>query len=221
MSDTLKIFIRIIKIIFPKCFKTFLKKYRKFNAINNLDKEILKYLNFKDGFYIECGAYNGVDQSNTWYLEKSLNWKGILIEPSKKTFNELIINRSPKNFFENVALVSENYLKNNKKIYLIENNLYSKVNNNNNFLNSKEVAATTLNNILKKYNIYKVNFFSLDVEGYEKEVLEGLDLNVFHIDYILIETNYFDQINLILKNYNYILLKKLSIHDYLYKKKII
>jgi FkbM family methyltransferase len=130
----------------------------------------------------------------------------------------LIINRSPKNFFENVALVSENYLKNNNKIYLIENNLYSKVNNNNNVLNSKEVVATTLNNILKKYNIYKVNFFSLDVEGYEKEVLEGLDLNVFHIDYILIETNYFDQINLILKNYNYILLKKLSIHDYLYKK---
>jgi len=217
MYVTFKNFLKIIKIILPQCFKTFLKKYRKFNAINNLDKEILKYLNFKDGFYIECGAYNGVDQSNTWYLERSLNWKGILIEPSKKNFCELIINRSPKNFFENVALVSENYFKNNNKIYLIENNLYSKVNNNN-VLNSKEVVATTLNNILKKYNLYKVNFFSLDVEGYEKEVLEGLDLNVFHIDYILIETNYFDQINLILKNHNYILLKKLSIHDYLYKK---
>lgn len=219
MLDNLKIFIRIIKLILPKSFKTFLRKYRKFNAINNLDKEILKYLNFKDGFYIECGAYNGVDQSNTWYLEKSLNWKGILIEPSKKTFNELIINRGPKNFFENVALVSENYLKNNNKIYLIENNLYSKVSSKNNILNSKEVVATTLNNILKKHKIYKANFFSLDVEGYEKEVLEGLDLNIFHIDYILIETNYFDQINLILKSYNYIFLKKLSIHDYLYKKK--
>ena len=59
----------------------------------------------------------------------------------------------------------------------------------------------------------------MDVEGYEKEVLEGLNLDVFNIDYILIETNYFNKINLILKNYNYILLKKLSFNDYLYKKK--
>jgi len=73
----------------PVKFKTFLKKFRKFNSINNLDKKLLKYLNFKDGFYIECGANDGVNQSNTWYFEKNLNWRGILIEPNKQIFEEL------------------------------------------------------------------------------------------------------------------------------------
>jgi hypothetical protein len=81
--------INILKKILPVRFKTFLKKFRKFNSINNLDKKLLKYLNFKNGFYIECGANDGVNQSNTWYFEKSLNWIGILIEPNKQIFQEL------------------------------------------------------------------------------------------------------------------------------------
>jgi hypothetical protein len=36
-----------------------------FNAINNLDKKLLKYINFKNVFYIECGANDGVNQSNS------------------------------------------------------------------------------------------------------------------------------------------------------------
>jgi len=202
----------ILKKILPVRFKTFLKKFRKFNSINNLDKKLLKYLNFKDGFYIECGANDGVNQSNTWFFEKSLNWRGILIEPNKKIFEELKKNRSSKNIFENVALVSESF---SKKIYLTNNNLESKVTGNIDN-NNIEVFTSTLNHILKKNKIYKINLFSLDVEGYEVEVLKGLNLNFFDIDYILIETNDFDKINFMLKNCNYRFEKKLSFHDYLF-----
>jgi len=204
----------ILKKILPVRFKTFLKKFRKFNSINNLDKKLLKYLNFKDGFYIECGANDGVNQSNTWFFEKSLNWRGILIEPNKKIFEELKKNRSSKNIFENVALVSESF---SKKIYLTNNNLESKVTGNIDN-NNIEVFTSTLNHILKKNKIYKINLFSLDVEGYEVEVLGGLNLNFFDIDYILIETNDFDKINFMLKNCNYRFEEKLSFHDYLFKK---
>jgi FkbM family methyltransferase len=209
--------ISILKKILPAKFKTFLKKFRKFNSINNLDKKLLKYLNFKDGFYIECGANDGVNQSNTWYFEKILNWKGILIEPNKTSFLNLKNNRSSKNIFKNVALVSEDFKNKNKEIYLSDNNLKSKLTNNNNPLNQK-VVTETLNNILKELNVNKINFFSLDVEGYEEEVLRGLNLNIFDIEYILIESKNFDQINFILRNYNYILQEKFSFHDYLFKK---
>jgi FkbM family methyltransferase len=212
--------ISILKKIFPEKFKTFLKKFRKFNSINNLDKKLLKYLNFKEGFYIECGANDGVNQSNTWYFEKVLNWRGILIEPNKTSFKNLKNNRSSKNIFRNVALVSEDFKNKNEEIYLSENNLESKLTNIANPF-SQKVAAETLNNILKKLNVNKINFFSLDVEGYEEEVLKGLNLNIFDIDYILIETNNFDKINFMLKNCNYILQEKLSFHDYLFKKNII
>jgi FkbM family methyltransferase len=209
--------ISILKKILPTKFKTFLKKFRKFNSINNLDKKLLKYLNFKDGFYIECGANDGVNQSNTWYFEKVLNWTGILIEPNKTSFKNLKNNRSFKNIFKNVALVSEDFKNKNEEIYLSENNLESKLTNAVNPL-SQKVATETLNKILKELNVNKINFFSLDVEGYEEEVLRGLNLNIFDIDYILIETNNFDKINFMLKNCNYTLQEKLSFHDYLFKK---
>jgi FkbM family methyltransferase len=209
--------ISIFKKILPTKFKTFLKKFRKFNSINNLDKKLLKYLNFKEGFYIECGANDGVNQSNTWYFEKVLNWRGVLIEPNKTSFKNLKNNRSSKNIFRNVALVSEDFKNKNEEIYLCENNLESKLTNTVNTL-SQKVATETLNNILKELNVSKINFFSLDVEGYEEEVLKGLNLNIFDIDYILIETNNFDKINFMLKNCNYILQEKLSFHDYLFKK---
>ena len=215
----MKIVKKIIIRILSERFKSFLRKFRKYNALNSLDKKLLKYLNFKDGFYIECGAYDGVNQSNTWYFEKNLNWRGVLIEPNKKSFSELKKNRSSKNIFENVALASENFIKRRKKIYMTENNLNSKITNVKNAAKTKEVTVTTLTNILKKHQVNNVNLFSLDVEGYEKEVLGGLDLKIFNIEYILIETNNFNRINFILKNYNYTFIKKLSIHDYLFKKK--
>jgi FkbM family methyltransferase len=209
--------ISILKKILPTKFKTFLKKFRKFNSINNLDKKLLKYLNFKNGFYIECGANDGINQSNSWYFEKVLNWRGILIEPNKTSFKNLKNNRSFKNIFKNVALVSEDFKNKNEEIYLSEKNLESKLTNIVNPL-SQKVATETLNNILKEFNVNKINLFSLDVEGYEEEVLKGLNLNIFDIDYILIETNNFDKINFMLKNCNYILQEKLSFHDYLFKK---
>ena len=86
----------ILKQLIPVKLKTFLKKGNDYNAIDNLDKKLKKYLNFKNGFFIECGANDGVNQSNTWYFEKKLNWRGILIEPVPNLFKELKKNRNKK-----------------------------------------------------------------------------------------------------------------------------
>ena len=113
----------LLTSIFPKKFKTFFKKFRKFNALNKLDQKMLDYINYSDGFFIECGANDGVDQSNTWYFEKYLNWNGILIEPLKKQFIELKKNRSQINHFYNVALCAANNI---NSIEITENDLESK-----------------------------------------------------------------------------------------------
>ena len=36
----------------------------------------------KRGFFIEAGASDGENISNTLYLEKKYNWKGLLVEPN-------------------------------------------------------------------------------------------------------------------------------------------
>ena len=203
--------------IFPKKFKTFFKKFRKFNALNKLDQKMLDYINYSDGFFIECGANDGVDQSNTWYFEKYLNWNGILIEPLKKQFIELKKNRSQINHFYNVALCAENNI---NSIEITENDLLSK--SLNKFDKGKKISnfdAITLTKILDEISAPNlIDFFSLDVEGFEDQVIKGINFNKYNFKFLLIETTN-DLVVKFLNNNNYNLIKKLSHHDLLFEYK--
>ena len=151
-----------ISSLFPKKTKSFFKKFRKFNALNNLDKKLLKYINYNNGFYIECGANDGVDQSNTWYFEKFKNWHGILIEAHPEIFRELKKNRDKKNILVNKFLVSNNYK--SQTVNISNNDLISKFSTTNE--GSSLSTPITLTEVLKKSNVPKlIDLFSLDVEG--------------------------------------------------------
>jgi len=221
-----------LKGMFPTKFKTYLKKFKKFNAYHNLDKKLLKYINYKDGFYIDCGENNVVNQSTSCYFEKYLNWRGILIEPVQEVFNELKNNRSNNNYFYNYALISKKY--NREDInFTFDNNDSLKAKNTlgTNPLKRNEkiitVKCITLEKILNNINIPQlIDLFSLDVEGYEFEVLEGINFNSIKFKYFLVETEFPEKMNnfLIKKGYtfierlsNYNFLNKPEYGDYLYK----
>jgi len=203
--------------IFPKNLKTYFKKFRKFNALNQLDKKMLEFINYENGYFIECGANDGVDQSNTWYYEKILNWSGILIEPLSKQFQELKKNRSKKNKFFNMALCSS---ESNNTMILEDNDLTSSTSKQNNKTvksNIVYVQSTTLTKILDEVSAPNlIDFFSLDVEGFEDQVIKGINFNKYNFKYFLIETKNEKVINFLF-NKNYVLIKKLSYHDLLFK----
>jgi hypothetical protein len=53
---------------------------------------IFLHLNFylqTGGFFIESGALDGEFLSNTLFMERFLNWTGILIEADQKAFRQL------------------------------------------------------------------------------------------------------------------------------------
>ena len=220
------------KSLIPIKLKTYLKKFRKYNAYHNLDKQLLKYLNYKNGFYIDCGANDGVNQSTTWYFEKYLNWRGILIEPVPEVYNELKKNRSNRNYFYNYALISK---KNNRKYLNFTFNNNDSLTAKNTLVTSPlkkneriiKVKCKTLEKILDNISIPRfIDFFSLDVEGYEFEVIQGINFNSVKFKYILVETEFPEKINNFLTQKKYQFVERLSNYnsiekpeygDYLFK----
>ncbi len=43
----------------------------------------------RDGFFIECGAYDGEVYSNTLFFELQRNWTGLLVEANKNAFQNM------------------------------------------------------------------------------------------------------------------------------------
>lgn len=156
-------------------------------------EKLLNIIDLSEGFYIESGANDGISQSYTYELEKK-GWEGILIEPSLASFNECVKNRSKDNYFLNCALVNSEELTeisgdfNGSLISSINAERYKGYNNNVDNRNIlTKVKCFTLNSILNRLDIEKIDLLSLDVEGYELEVLQGLNLKKYKPNYIIIE----------------------------------
>ena len=194
----------LIKKILPNFILEFYYNYKikkkKYFGHHNLDKKLLKYLDYKDGSYVELGANDGVNQSNTYFFEKNLDWKGVLVEPIEKNFLKCKKNRSIKNFFSNKACVGFNYK--SDKIKIIYSDLMSSLDDKNIvqdidpvkhtnsgkiYLRSNEtvkeyyVETTTLTNILEESNLSnKIDLLSLDVEGAENPEQQLADFAASH-----------------------------------------
>lgn len=51
-------------------------------ALNELDRKLARHVPFRDGWFVEAGANDGFQQSNTYHLARFQGWRGVLIEPT-------------------------------------------------------------------------------------------------------------------------------------------
>ena len=204
-------------------------------SLNQIDLKLERYLSYKGGFFIEAGANDGFAQSNTYYFEKLRGWTGILIEPIPALYKKCVKERSNSIVF-NCALVPRDY--EGQSVTMLYSNLMSLVRGARksdamDFKHAKRgveiqrdidtyeitVPARTLTSILDEVGVQEIDLLSLDVEGYELNVLRGLDMNRYRPKYMLVETNFRDEIEEYLSIFGYEAIDTLSPHDVLYKRK--
>jgi len=151
-----------------------------------MEAKIQKYLDFDGGIFIECGANDGYEQSNTYYLEKFRNWTGLLIEAIPDLFRSCKSVR-PNAIAVNCALGEID----NGVLTIRSENLVSTImQTDKRDATGKyiQIASRTLSSVLAEFGFTKVDFFSLDVEGFELSVLKGLNSDRHQIRIILVET---------------------------------
>jgi FkbM family methyltransferase len=165
----------------------------------------------ENGFFIELGANDGLNQSNTALFEFSRGWKGILIEPSVNAFNKCKAVR-PNSICLNMACVSDTYVGDS-----IEGDFNGSMMSSVNGIRRGNaelvrVQVSTLEKILDSHQVKTIDFLSLDTEGYEHDILRGLNLKKYRPKYILIEiySKQYSELVAFLEENKYILMCNLS-----------
>lgn len=141
----------------------------------NQDKWVVEFYNNKEnGFFVEIGAYDGIQTSNTFYLERNLNWGGICIEANPQIFNSLINNRKSINI--NLAVADYTGV-----ISFTQDKITT---------DGTQIKCDTLTNILRSNHAPKIiDYISLDIEGYEYIILKDFDFANWDIGLMTVEHN--------------------------------
>jgi hypothetical protein len=177
-------------------FEDFFKLSKKERSRSQEDK-IIYDMFFKDrltgtGTYIELGAYDGLEESNTRFFDLCLGWKGLLIEGQPATFKKTVQNRPRAHKMSFAPSCSEEYEAENGTLKFYKHPLT------NSGLEGKakayegraavDVPCGPLGPVLEDvFRGKSISFFSLDVEGAEPMVLETIDFEKVHIDVLMIE----------------------------------
>lgn len=139
-----------------------------------------------NGFFIECGAFDGLTECSCKFFEETLGWKGINVEPSPVIYSSLVTNR-PNSINVNVALSNENTT---GTFHSVVHPVFGEQCTNGSLQHTDrhrkalqeincefkeyEVKVIRYPDLIEKYNVDHVDLFVLDVEGNELNVIASM-----------------------------------------------
>jgi FkbM family methyltransferase len=194
----------IAPFVFPQlysCIKSSIPSENEFRSQSREDVwlwenifEKLPHNESLGGTFLEIGGLDGVQFSNTYFFEKKLDWRGILIEghPDNRIRNSQL-KRSNSAIFT-VAICKE---KPGNLTFTVKGGASGTAvaHSNLQFMNrwhrneshGPTVSCIPIQSIIDSTGIIDIDLFSLDVEGAEAAVLETLDFSVTNIRVLLVE----------------------------------
>ena len=152
------------------------------------------------GVFVEIGAFNGIDASNTWFFEQ-LGWTGVLVEPDPQIAAECKGNR-PNSVTVQAAAGRETGQVTLQRFKSSANwsGMLSHVGaldahadrlkRMEGSVESVSVPMRRMDDVLAEAEIGVIDFISIDVEGAEMSVLDGLDLQRWKPSIIVLENTY-------------------------------
>ena len=192
-----------------KLLKRFIESFEdKKNIKSQLYQDVFASFIIGDKFdktFLEFGASDGLKLSNSYMLENSLGWKGVLSEPSPQWHNSLRKNR------KNTEIITKCIWSESGKtldFFMSDEGVYSTLNY---FVESDKssmpgnttqrkkggkvisVNTISLNDVIKDYfNNISPSYISVDTEGSEYEILKSFNLNNYRPKVFTIEHNFSD-----------------------------
>jgi FkbM family methyltransferase len=162
------------------------------------DLFVLIATSFKhEGFFIEFGAGDGVSLSNTFLLERSFGWKGILAEPAKGWHSALLQNRTCTIDTRCVWSTSGKdleFAETAEGEYSTVRGLFDIDGVSTAFDTAPtayRVESVSLNDLLQEHSAPRfIDYLSIDTEGSEYEILRALDFASRQIRLITVEHNF-------------------------------
>ena len=164
---------------------------------NLQDLKILQLLsNKKNGYYVEFGADDGVQNSNSYFLNKIFGWSGLLVEPNPERFKELKRNRQ-NDFVSNQLIWREKDVELEftiagqlSTISDFEESDFMKNERKRVSTKKMKFLTTDLESVLKNANAPKcIDLLSIDTEGSEFDILEKFNFDQYIFKVICVEHN--------------------------------
>lgn len=181
----------------------------KFYGQNYQDKFIFEryFKDKKNGISIECGALDGLLESSTYFFEETLGWSTINIEVCPPLFEMLNNNRKDsininKGLSNKINSLTFRHVIHPNHGTRFGNGSFNHHDSHKEELISQscefkdyEVETTTYKELIdkimdKNFKNKKVNLFVLDVEGFELEVIEGMNQSNYLPEIMCVEYPY-------------------------------
>jgi FkbM family methyltransferase len=175
--------------------------HRFYNRKNSVHKSFTRYgldlllkhffRDKKDGIYIDVGCFHPKLGNNTYLLYKK-GWRGINIDVDSHSI-EIFNYLRPRDYNKQIAVSDKSgevdlyFYHDRSAINTLSKETFGSRGGKS--LDIKKIKSETLNSIIENspFKDNKIDFLTIDVEGYEINVLKGFDINRYKPDIIILE----------------------------------
>ena len=138
------------------------------------------------GVFVDVGASDGVEGSNTYYFERHLAWSGLCIEPDPRNYRKLLANRTCQKFY---CAIGSNPA---KRVRLNKDPTWSGMSicgeHLGDYVGDSDAPTLRLEDVLDKFNFPRpISLLSIDVEGDELEAWSTFDQQIWKPQIVIIE----------------------------------